>query len=112
MSPQGLSYDYLSVTATRSDGSPVANFDPLCVTMPVLLGSVVVETRTIETPLGVKVTATYDAAQVSFYGTDGASSYAKTVSADSLSGGYDQDVDVRSSDGNDYVIHLSSTCTN
>ncbi len=106
----GLSYDQLGIEATHQDGSAIAGFNAACVTLPLLDGSIVEETHTIEGPLKVKTRATPDAVEVEFIGAASAAGDQR-VTLDQLRAGFSDDVQV-DADGASYAVTLMSGCSN
>jgi hypothetical protein len=106
----GLDYSELSVSARRADGAPAALLEePLCVRLPVLIGSIVQEESPIEGSLGVDVRATAHEVDVRFTGALGGNMHDRTLSIERLEG-YSETIEVTTVERQVLTVVLSSAC--
>jgi hypothetical protein len=106
---QGLPYDQLAISGTRADGSAVPGL-PDCITLPLLLGSIVEKRYPLEGELEISVFATRDAVELSFAGAPSQAALDRRISAEQLRATFDQELLVDSSSGARFDVHLSSKC--
>jgi hypothetical protein len=107
---QGLPYDRLSISVVRQTGGGVAGF-PLCITLPILNGSVVEERRSVDGALGVAVFAMNDRVELSFPGAREGAALDRAISAERLRGALIEDFTATSSSGESFGVALRSACS-
>ena len=90
-----------------SDASGVATAE-LCVRVPVLLGSVVLQQRQIGSAFAVELRALRHGAEISFPGAINTSPVSVPVT--SLSGGYSETVSISGADGKAYSAAVLTGC--
>ena len=106
----GLSYDHFSVSATHDDGTAAALLRaPLCVTLPVLIGSIVEERRGIEGSLGVRLRATSEEVEVDFSGQAGGTREHHRILREQVSG-YRRELTLQTREGTVLEIVLVGGC--
>jgi hypothetical protein len=86
---------------------PVAQ---VCARLPVLLGSVAVDTRAVGGAFAVELRAERHRAEISFPGAMNAAASARTISAASLASGFTETIAVTGSDGDAYSAVILTSC--
>ncbi|HMJ12069.1 MAG TPA: hypothetical protein VK524_11680 [Polyangiaceae bacterium] len=108
----GLDYTSVALSAERADGSPAASLGgPVCVTLPVLMGSVVEERRTIDGSLAVALRATADRVELRFSGVAAGGGQSRVVTMAELEGGYRSEIELETREGQSVVVVLSAPCS-
>jgi hypothetical protein len=107
----GLDYTRVQLSANHSDESPASGLPtPVCITLPVLMGSIVEERRRIEGSLGVSMRASAEQVELRFYGAVTAID-AQIVTIDELENGHRMEVDLETREGSPVTVVLSSPCS-
>lgn len=107
----GLEYTRVELRAERADATPAARLPaPVCVTLPVLTGSVVEERLLIEDSLGVSLRATSEQVELRFFGA-ATRTEPRVVTLDELDDGYRSELEIESQGGTRVTVVLSSPCS-
>jgi hypothetical protein len=106
----GLDYDELHVSATRSDGTLATSVPQNgCITLPLLLGSRTEQTITIASQIVVDVSATRDRARVRISGL-GVSEHRTILAEDLRRQTYSEEIVVNPESGQIFTLRLRSSC--
>jgi hypothetical protein len=107
----GLDYTHVQLSATRPDALPASGLPtPVCITLPILMGSIVEERRRIEGSLGVSLRASAEQVELRFYGAATATD-AQIVTIDELENGHRMELDLETREGSPVTVVLSSPCS-
>jgi hypothetical protein len=106
---QALDYARLGIRSESAEAEPGATPQAKCVVLPVLLGSIVHDTLTLEPGLTLQVYATRDLATVRSQGARGGDERWE-ASYDQLQAGYSEQSELSGPSGSTYLVRLSSDC--
>jgi hypothetical protein len=107
----GLDYTRIELSAERADATPASRLPrPVCVTLPVLTGSVVEQRQLVEDSLGVTIRATSEAVELSFFGAARPAAE-RVFDIEELDGGFQSEIELESRGGTRVRITLSSPCS-
>ena len=107
----GLDYTRVELAAERADATPASRLPrPVCVTLPVLMGSVVEERRLVEDSLGVTIRASSEQVELSFFGAARPTNR-RVFGSDEIDGGFESEIELESRSGIRVRVVLSSPCS-
>ena len=106
---QGLSYDELHLTATLEDGTPLSTTpQDGCIELPLLLGSQVEDSISVENAIDVEFFATRDSVRIDFRGAVPAKT--RTILAEELASGFVEDIVLDTTAGQRILVRLTNDC--
>jgi hypothetical protein len=108
----GLDYTSVELSASLDSGAPASRLSrPLCVTLPVLIGSIVEERQPIEDSLSVVLRAMPDRVELRFSGAVNQDANPLVVRIDDLEGGYATELELETRSGTAVTVSLNAPCS-